>query len=280
MSRIDIRFGAEPVGGSPSAADGATERGTRSIEDLAAAAPLTPAEQRTLLASPTIVMLDPTPTAAAEKFRRLKTKIVNEYKDSAQVIVLTSAAPREGKSLVALNLALAFATDPGDTVLVDADLRRPTVHGHLSPEPKLGLSDVLGGTARMEHALIRLKNSTLRILPGGKAAASPVELLSSDACKALFARLRGEFQRVIVDTPPIVPFTDADVLGAVADGVIIVVRAGSTPASAFKQAVSLVTSTRILGTVFNDVTASLADYGREYHSYHYYHSYYEKSPRE
>jgi protein-tyrosine kinase len=275
MPRTDFHFGVKPPGDSSAAGERAAASGEGPVETLAAGVPLAQIVPRTLVASPATVMLDPSPTVVAEKFRRLKTRIVNEYKDSAQVIVVTSAAPREGKSFVSLNLALTFAADPGHTVLVDADLRRPTVHGHLAPEPALGLSEVLSGAVKLEHALVRLKNSPLRILPGGKASSNPVALLSSDACKTLLASLRGEFQRVIIDTPPVVPFADADVLGASADGVILVVRAGSTPTTAFTQAVSLITSTRILGTIFNDVTNSLADYGHHYH--HYYHSYYDKS---
>ncbi len=211
---------------------------------------------------------------AAEKFQRLKTKIANEYKDSAQVIVVTSAAPREGKSFVALNLALAFSGDPGRTVLVDADLRRPTVHRLIHPEAALGLSEVLRGRVGLEHALVRFKNSPLRVLPGGKPEANPVDLISSEACKSLIATLREGYQRVIVDTPPVVPFTDADALGAIADGVILVVRSGSTPKTAFTQALAQITSARILGTVFNDVAFSVANYN---HYSDYYHSYYQKS---
>ncbi len=275
MRRTGFRFVARPAG-EPADERGHVAAGDEGVpESLAAGVPLGQIVPRTLVASPTIVMLGSTPTVAAEKFHRLKTKIVNEYKDAAQVIVVTSAAPREGKSLVALNLALAFAGDPGRTVLVDADLRRPTVHRVISPEAGLGLSEVLRGSLPLDHALVRLKNSALRILPGGKPEPNPVDLLASSACKSLLGRLREEYQRVIVDTPPVVPFTDADALSAHADGVILVVRAGSTPRTAFTQALSLITSARILGTVLNDVTFSVADYG---HYHDYYHSYYQKDP--
>jgi capsular exopolysaccharide synthesis family protein len=275
MPRTDFRLGVEPADESSAAADGPTSSGEGAVESLAAGVPLSELVPRTLMASPTIVMLGSSSTVASEKFQRLKTKIVNEYKDAAHVIVVTSAAPREGKSFLALNLALAFAGDPGRTVLVDADLRRPTVHRLMNPEPALGLSEVLRGTAKLEHALVRLKNSPLRVLPGGKPSSNPADLISSAACKNLIASLREQFQRVIIDTPPVVPFTDADTLGACADGVIMVARSGSTPRTAFTQALSLITSTRILGTVLNDVTFSVADYG---HYHDYYHSYYGKNP--
>jgi capsular exopolysaccharide synthesis family protein len=275
MPRTDFRFGAEPKGGSTPAGEGVAAGDEGAVDRLAAGVPLSQIAPRLLVASPTVVMLDPAPTLAAEKFQRLKTRVVNEYTDSAQVIVITSAAPREGKSFVALNLALAFAGDPGRTVLVDADLRRPTVHRLIEPEPALGLCEVLRGTLRLEHAMIRLKNSPLTVLPGGKAEPNPSDLLSSVSCKNLIATLRAGFQRVIIDTPPIVPFADADALAAGADGVIMVVRAGATRRSALTQALSLITSARILGTVLNDVTFTVADHN---HYHDYYHSYYHKDP--
>ncbi len=277
MPRTDFRFGVEPPVGSSSAGEDVAASERESVESLAAGVPLSQVVPRTLVAAPTVVMLGSAPTVAAEKFQRLKTKIANEYKDSAQVVVVTSAAPREGKSFVALNLALAFAGDPGRTVLVDADLRRPTVHRLIQPEASLGLSEVLRGRVGLEHALVRLKNTPLRVLPAGKPEANPVDLISSDACKELIATLREGFQRVVIDTPPVVPFTDADALGASADGVILVVRAGSTPKTAFSQALAMITSARILGTVLNDVTFSVANYN---HYHDYYHSYYKKGSEE
>src|SRR5512140_3848744 len=159
MPRTEARFGRESPGESSEAGGGSAGSHEGGVESLAAGVPLSQIAPRTLVASPTTVMLGSAPTVAAEKFHRLKTRIVNEYKDTAQVIVITSAAPREGKSLVALNLAMAFAGDPGRTVLVDADLRRPTVHRRMSPEAGLGLSEVLHGSLKLEHALVRLKNS-------------------------------------------------------------------------------------------------------------------------
>ena len=273
MQRIDFRSRTRSSDGSTENADGGAPSDAARSEDFAVGVPLAQVVPRTLEVSPTVVMLDQPRSVPAEKFRRLKTRLLNDYKDTLQLLVVTSPAPREGKSLVALNLALAFSTDPGQTLLIDADLRRPTVQKRMSPAPGLGLAEVLKREAKLDHAIFRLKNAPLRVLPAGNPVQDPVELLSSDTAKSLFATLRESFERIVVDTPPIVPFTDADVLGGYSDGILLVARAGSTPRSAFTQAVSLVTSTRILGTVLNDVTFTFADYGSHYD---YYNSYYQE----
>jgi capsular exopolysaccharide synthesis family protein len=232
--------------------------------------------KRKIVEAPELVMLSKPRSVAAEQFRRLKTLIVNEHKDAAQVLLVTSAAPGEGKSMVSTNLALAFAADlQGEVLLLDADLRRPTLEHWLQPAPKLGVAEILQGQTELDHALLELENSSLRVLPAGVPPPDPVELLASDTAKTLVAALRQRFSRIVIDTPPIIPFTDADAIGRLCDGALIVVRSSSTRQSAYTQALAAVTSTRVLGSVLNDVTFNLAD--REY--YHYeksYHAYYDR----
>lgn len=245
---------------------------------IAAGVPLARILPRQLVDSPEIVMRGSSRSVAAEKFRRLKTLLGNDEEGPAQVIVITSATPREGKSVIALNLALAFASDGNaETLLIDADLRRPTVERWIVPPPALGFAELLAGAADPEHAVLRLKDLTLEVLPAGHPPQDPVGLLSSDTCRSLIAGFRKRYQHVIIDTPPIVPFTDADAVGACADGVLLVVRSGQTPKPIFQQAVASVTSARILGTVLNDVAFSLADRDR-YQGRYYYH-YYEQGKR-
>lgn len=229
-------------------------------DEVTSGVPLAKLIKRKLAAVPELVMLTQPRSVGAEKFRRLKTVLSNEAEESPQVIVVTSAAPGEGKTLVSTNLALAFAADrSGEVLLIDADLRRPSVELWLDPPPKLGLAEILRGKIELEHAILTMTNSPLRILPAGKRPPDPVELLSSEAASELISELRQRYIRIIIDTPPIVPFTDADVLGANADGILVVARSRSTPRSMFMQALAAVTSTRLLGTVLNDTTYSLAD---------------------
>jgi capsular exopolysaccharide synthesis family protein len=183
--------------------------------------------------------------------------------------------PGEGKSLVALNLALAFAADLHDEVLlVDADMRRPGVNRWLKPAPMIGLKEVLAGEAELEHGLLEIKAQHLVLLPAGQPARDPVQLLSADFARSLIDSLRGRFKKIIIDTPPLVPFTDADILAAFSDGVVLVARSKMTPKPLLDQAIHSVTSSRILGIVLNDATHSLADHYRNYDGY--YTKYYQK----
>ncbi|MDH3628282.1 MAG: CpsD/CapB family tyrosine-protein kinase [Acidobacteriota bacterium] len=230
--------------------------------------------KRKLAVDEEIVMLSQPRSLASERFRRLKTMLVNDPEESPQVIVVTSGAANEGKSLVSINLALAFAADTeGETLLIDADLRRPTVDRRLSPEPKLGLHELLTGRTVTEHTLIELQNTPLRILPAGGRTSDPVELLASEMAKKLITSLRERFTRIIIDTPPIVPFTDADVVGSYADGILVVARAGRTRRAMLQQAIQSATSTRVIGAVLNDATYSLADREGYYHDREYYRYY-------
>jgi capsular exopolysaccharide synthesis family protein len=243
---------------------------------LTAGVPLPKLIKRRLADAPELVMLGRTRGVAVEKFRRLKTVLLHQEEGAPQVIVVTSAAPSEGKSVVSVNLALSFAADKqGEVLLLDADLRRPTVDGWLSPAPKLGMAELLRGQTELDHALLELENSPLRVLPAGTVPKNPAELLAGDAADALMRALRQRFSRIIIDTPPIVPFTDADVIGRLSDGIVIVARARSTRTSMLDQAINSVTSAPVLGTVLNDVTYSLAD--RDSYQYtKYYDNYYDR----
>jgi len=159
-------------------------------------------------------------------------------------------------------------------VLVDGDLRRPSIGAWLDPAPSLGLSEILSNQAELDGCLLDLHDSHLKILPAGRQAVDPVELLNSDRATSVMAELRVRFRHVIVDTAPILGFTDANVLAGLADGVFMVARSGVTPKAAYLQALSMITSSRILGTVLNDATYALADRDQYYGDY--YSEYYDE----
>ena len=256
--------------------EGANEE-SETGSDYTAGVPLAKLIKRKLTNAPELVMLNNARSVPAEKFRRLKTVLANDTEESPQVIVVTSAAPSEGKTLVSTNLALACAADKrGEVLLVDADLRRPSVGQWLNPPPKLGLTEILRGKIEVDHAILELENTPLKVLPAGAPARDPVELLSSDYARRLIGQLRRRFQRVIIDTPPIIPFTDADVLGSLSDGAIVVARSGKTLKAMLEQALAAVTSTRLLGTVLNDTTFNLADRDNYYLDKQYYQYYQEE----
>ena len=250
-------------------------------EKFAEGVPLAMIIKREIKASPELVMMGQAQSLWAEKFRRLKTTLAHRYGSEAHVIVVTSGVPGEGKSSISMNLALTFAAEPGAKVLVvDGDLRRPTLDRWLQPPPRLGLAEVLGGRADLVQAIVQLSNSSLHVLPAGSRVQDPLELLTGPEAKGLFRTLRETYDRVIVDTPPVIPFTDADVLASMSDGVVMIVRAGTTPKSAVAQQLAAITSSRILGFVLNGAAPSLADGRQNYDQY--YHRYYadERTPPE
>jgi capsular exopolysaccharide synthesis family protein len=260
----------------PAPADeGLAEGPAPAPQKIAAGVPLGKLIPRELVITPEVVMVSASQSPTAERFRRLKTLIMHDAQDEPQVIVVTSALPGEGKSLISLNLALAFAADrDGETLLIDADIRRPGIDRWLKPAPKIGLKEILSGEADPEHGLLEIKAQHLVLLPAGQPSRDPVSLLSGDIARALVEEMRKRFKRIIIDTPPIVPFTDADVAASLADGVLLVARSKATPKPLLRQAIGAVTSSRILGIVLNDTTYSLADHYRHYDGY--YHQYYKQ----
>ena len=248
----------------------------RTAEKLTAGVPLAKLIRRKLATDPELVMLTDSRSLAAEKFRRLRTILEKQGEGSPQAIVVTSSIPSEGKSFVATNLALVFASERrGEVLLVDADLRRPSIHNWVSPAPQLGLSDILEGRTELDHVLLSLENSPLKILPAGTVPREPAELLSSNTATELFSILRQQFQRIIVDTSPVLPFSDADIIGSLCDGFLLVARSGQTEKAAYQEAQSLMTSSRVLGLVLNDIAFALADWNLR--SRKCYDDYYEET---
>lgn len=262
-------------------ADGAdgVPPGAGSDERIAVGVPLGRIKPRHLRDSPELVLRSQSRSPAAERFRRLKTLLEHDAEGAPQVIVVTSAAPGEGKSIIAMNLALAFAAERDtETLLIDADLRRSGVARWLDPAPSLGLAEVLSGRLDLEQALLHFSDTPLQVLAAGAPPDDPVELLASEYCRVLVATLRKRYRRIIVDTPPVLPFTDADVLGRLADGIVVVARSGHTPKGLYVQAVESISSARILGVVLNDTVFNLADRGEYYDSY--YNRYYGSSGKD
>jgi len=254
------------------------EADERPKQPLTVGVPLAKVIARKLSGIPEIVMMSMPRSAAAERFRRLKTSLIHQTEGAPQVIVITSPGQGEGKSLVATNLALAFAADrTGEVLLIDADLRRPSIGDWLSPAPQLGFSELAQQLAEIDHAVLSLEGTPLKVLPAGSPPRDPAELLASDHTKALLASMRDRYKTIIIDTPPIVPFTDADVIGSLSDGLLLLARAGVTQKSKFLRALSLVTSTRILGTVLNAMVFSIADWNEDGNAE--YDQYYTRSRR-
>jgi receptor protein-tyrosine kinase/non-specific protein-tyrosine kinase len=236
---------------------------------LVAGVPLGAIVRRTLVNDPGLVMVSAPRSTVAERYRALVARLEQlslPGGKSPQIIVITSSVPAEGKTMTAVNLALALAERRDrTTLLLDADLRRPAVSRYLTPAPKIGLSEVLSGGAPVDHAFLEIDDVRLTVLPSGSPNPTPLELLRSDYLGTLFDELRRRYDRVVVDTPPAVPFADAGVINTRADGALLVVRAGQTPKPMVDRALDSLDGGMILGAVLNDVHLTPVD--RYYYQY-------------
>jgi len=233
----------------------ADRRGSRADvkTKLTAGVPLTKITKPVLRKAPELVAQVRPRSGAALRFRRLCSTLDTLGPDPLRTLVVTSALNGEGKSTVAMNLALAHAANVnGDVLLIDADFRRPSVAGWLDPAPKLGLFELLTDQTELSHVLLELHNSPLHVLPAGTVPADPLEALVTGRFEETMAELRRRFERIVIDTPPVIPYTDADLLAHFADGALVVARAGHTRRSELLQAIASVTGTPVVGTLLND----------------------------
>ncbi len=193
----------------------------------------------------------------AEQIRGLRNKMVAMNPDGAsKTLVITSAIRGEGKSVAAINLAMAFAElERHSVVLVDGDMRRPAVERYLHLNPAPGLSDLLLGRVDLDEVLRDSSYRNLTIIGAGTPVSGPSEILSTPRIDDLYARLKERFQYVVIDTPPVLPATDAGVLGGRADGTMLVVRLEHSTKSHVKNALRDLEDlgANVLGTFVTEV---------------------------
>ncbi|MCZ7584956.1 MAG: polysaccharide biosynthesis tyrosine autokinase [Deltaproteobacteria bacterium] len=211
--------------------------------------------------------------AAVRQFHLLWNKIdtVSEQTPIGSLIV-TSSLPREGKSVVSINLAATIAQTPDiRVVLVDADLHQPRTHEYLGLErPERGLADILEGRAELKDCLINYELDRLYYLPaGGMTDTMPTELLVGRTMEKLLDELKGLFHIAVIDSPPIVPIADTVGLASEVDGTVLVIRSRETSRKVAAQAMDDLADKRILGVVLNDLDFRLAG-GRYRYKYGYY----------
>ena len=219
----------------------------------------------------------------SEAFRALRTALLLSRPDHPpQVILVSSALPREGKTTVAANLAVTLAQLGDKTVIVDADLRKPGVGRllNLGSGKYAGLSSYLAGVSTLDLVSVPHPGITnLTAIPTGPLPPNPADLLSSHKLAEAIAELRKKYKFVVIDSPPIMAATDAVILSVQADGVLLVVRSGETAKVAFTRTRDLLTSVNcnLLGVVLNAVDPGAPDY---YYSYRYYPYSYGYGPQE
>jgi protein-tyrosine kinase len=205
----------------------------------------------------------------SEEFRSLRTRMNHaQTLQTIHTVVVTSPSPAEGKSFTAANFALAESHLADNMVLLaDFDLRRPVLHNLFQIPRTPGVSDYLTGQAPLSAALRKIEGTNLYFMPAGTPVKNPLELLNLRDLKSLVADLPNFFNWVILDTPPLLFSADANLLSTMADGILLVVKIGSTTIDTVTRAMQSLCENNIIGVVANGARA-----GELYSKYTYYYS--------
>lgn len=204
-----------------------------------------------------------------EAYRTLRTNIdFSSVDEQTQVVMITSAGPEEGKSTVAANLAVTYANSERSVLLVDADMRKPTVHRTFQLSNRFGLSSFLSRQVGLENIVQETGVPNLYVITAGPIPPNPAEMLNSKSMERLMELLRDQFDLVLFDTPPVLAVTDAQLLASKSDGVLMVISSGKVKreiALKAKQSLERVNA-RLLGVVLNNVKRKASE---EYYYYYY-----------
>jgi capsular exopolysaccharide synthesis family protein len=216
----------------------------------------------------------------ATEFRRLYSNI-RGLDGNLKTVMITSSMVEEGKSLISSFLALTIAENTRQKILLlDSDLRRPMINVLFKLPLENGLSDLLEGKSKIPDLMKTTPVPELKIITAGKVTGSPTGILNPIKLHEVFDELKFYFDYIVVDAPPVIPVSDPLIIANEVDGVLMVVRAGSTPKEVVKRAVNLLNNSkvRVLGTVLNNIEEVLPYYySSKYYSYKYYHKEQAKS---
>ncbi len=211
-----------------------------------------------------IAFYDPT-SHISEQYRSLRTNIqaINS-KTPLKAFTITSSSHSEGKTITAINLAISMAHDLNKKkiLLIDADLRRASMTKYLGLDVHSGLADLILNGINVEDAVLDIGIENLTILPSGKIPHNPAEILGSPKMANLISLLKTKYDYIIFDTPPIIPVTDAGVIGAQTDGVIMVIMAGKTQKGVVKHSENLLkqSHSKILGYILTNIQYHIPAY--------------------
>lgn len=217
-----------------------------------------PAVDAALSSDDKLPVLSSASSHASEQFRLLATRLQQlQQTRASRSVLLTSSVEGEGKSLLALNLALSLAQgDRQKVLLVDANLRKPDLSFMLKINTRMGIKDWYRANASILEYMCRISGQNVWALSAGNAKVDPLELLKSARMPELLATLNGAFDWVLIDSPPLLPLADAEVLSRVCDATLLVVRRDKSSKSALKQAMERVVPTKLVGLLLNDFPAS------------------------
>jgi capsular exopolysaccharide synthesis family protein len=195
----------------------------------------------------------------AEQYRMLRTNLLAiDTKRPLKIIAVTSSIHNEGKSISAINLAISMAQDLNKKkiLLIDADLRKSKINRYMGIDADTGLAQILNNGTSIDEVLINIKGiENLTILPAGKAPSNPAELLGSLKFRNMLSQLKEKYDYIILDTPPVIPVTDASLIGAQVDGVVMVIQAGRTQKGVIKHGESLLrqANAKLLGYIVTNI---------------------------
>lgn len=226
--------------------------------------------------NPYLVNLNDPYSAVGEEFRKLKSALVKLTKGDTfkNTIMITSAVPHEGKSISALNLAISLAEEYDHTVLlIDADLRRPSVHSYLGLEQRKGFADCLLGETELADTIVPTGIGKLSIITAGREIPNPVEMFNSQKMQSLVAEIKHRYpdRYIIFDTPPVLPFAETRTLAHLVDGVLFVVKERLASQKDIKDALEALRGCEMLGMIYNDTVPERND--ERYSSYRGYAEY-------
>jgi exopolysaccharide/PEP-CTERM locus tyrosine autokinase len=239
-----------------------------------------PPAQKLEVTNPTLVAANNYNYAAAEEYRKLKFKLdlIAEKQGYPYTVMVTSAVGGDGKSTTAINLAITLAGEFGRTVvLIDADLRKPTVSSYLGIEPELGLAHCLTENLPVSKALINTGVGNLLLLPAGKQITKPESLFGTERITRVLDQIRDRFPDcyIVIDISPVLPFNEARVTAKLSDGVLFVVKEGGAALQHIRDALDTLKEENVIGTVYNKATKTSLTGG-----YYYYYRYYDIKPPE
>ncbi|MFH0788474.1 MAG: polysaccharide biosynthesis tyrosine autokinase [Pseudomonadota bacterium] len=223
------------------------------------------------LAQPELIVLNDPRSSSSEAYRGLRTSILfSTPGHSPRSFLITSAGPKEGKTITCANMAVTMAQAGQKVLLMDCDMRRPRLHKIFNCEKDRGISHVLIGEVDWRRLKISTNIPNLDLLPSGPIPPNPAELLGSDRMKALLAEVTKEYDRVIIDSPPVVAVTDSILLSRFVEGVVVVIQTGVTTRDVLSNSIRQLKDVQahILGVVLNAVNIGKDSY--YYYQYYYY----------
>lgn len=218
------------------------------------------------------ILTDKSPWSVQEAYKTLRTNVLFSLtREGCKVIGVTSAMPGDGKSLNSVNLAISFGQISKKTLLIDCDLRKPTVASKLRIKGTPGLSDVLVGRGKIADCMHRLTDLGIDVLPSGTIPPDSTWLLQSERLEVLMKELEKVYEYIIIDLPPVTTVTDASIMAKFCNGYVVVVRHNETDVRAIGTALEQLerANARVIGFIYNAVPEGTGGYYKYKYKYKY-----------